>query len=105
MYNRASVMRHISEIVLRYLIVALWLAHVVTLEARMEDENAKSPPNRTESARERASSDKQWIKAIFLEAEKNFDMDDVSVRCKTDFQRYKMHLKNQTVWAVRSNIK
>lgn len=48
-------------------------------------------------------SAKVWISQLFLEGQKNFDMDaNVSVACKRDFEFYKLNLRNSTVWAIRS---
>lgn len=47
--------------------------------------------------------EQKWISQLFLEAERKFDMDEhVNKRCKTDYELYKLHLRNQSVWAVRS---
>lgn len=48
-------------------------------------------------------SKKVWISQLFLEAQKKFDMNaDVTENCKTDFELYKLYLRNLTVWAVKS---
>ncbi|XKL64037.1 hypothetical protein PGB90_004123 [Kerria lacca] len=47
--------------------------------------------------------EQKWISQLFLEAERKFDMDEhVNKRCKTDYELYKLHLRNQSVWAVRN---
>ncbi|XKL64934.1 hypothetical protein PGB90_005020 [Kerria lacca] len=47
-------------------------------------------------------SKKVWISQLFLEAQKKFDMNaDVTENCKTDFELYKLYLRNLTVWAVK----
>ncbi|XKL64038.1 hypothetical protein PGB90_004124 [Kerria lacca] len=47
-------------------------------------------------------SKKEWITKIFLEAEMVFDMDtNVSLDCKRDYELFKLHLRNQSIWAVR----
>lgn len=44
-----------------------------------------------------------WLSEIFDEAKKKFDMlSKVSEECKRDYETYKQHVRNQTVWAVRS---
>lgn len=46
---------------------------------------------------------RKWVTQLFMEAADKFDMNaNVSAECKRDFELYKKHLQNQTVWAVRS---
>lgn len=46
---------------------------------------------------------KKWISEIIADVEKNFDMNaDVSDECRRDFNIYRLHTQNQTVWAIRS---
>lgn len=61
-------------------------------------------PEEKPSADTRESLPGLWISQIFLEAERNFDMlkANVTSACRKDFETYKMHLQNQSVWAVRS---
>ena len=48
-------------------------------------------------------SPRKWVTQVFMEAAEKFDMDsNVTAKCKTDFDLYKMYLQNQTLWAVRS---
>ncbi|XP_065206402.1 O-acyltransferase like protein-like isoform X2 [Planococcus citri] len=45
---------------------------------------------------------RKWITQLFHEAETVFEMDsNVNTECKRDFDLYKLHLRNQSVWAVR----
>lgn len=46
---------------------------------------------------------RKWVSELFLQAERQFDMDpNVSAECRRDFEMYKLHLQNQSIWAVRS---
>lgn len=45
----------------------------------------------------------KWISQIFFEAEATFRMaEQASDLCKRDFNLYQSHLRNQSIWAVRS---
>lgn len=45
----------------------------------------------------------KWISEIFFEAEAIFRMaEQTSDVCKRDFNLYQSHLRNQSMWAVRS---
>ncbi|XP_065201228.1 nose resistant to fluoxetine protein 6-like [Planococcus citri] len=45
---------------------------------------------------------RKWISQLFYEAEMAFQMDsNANAECKRDFDLYKLHLRNQSVWAVR----
>lgn len=45
----------------------------------------------------------KWITEIFDEAKHQFSMvENVTEACRNDFQLYLQHLKNQSIWAVRS---
>lgn len=47
--------------------------------------------------------ERKWISQLFSEAERNFDMSpNVSTHCRRDFELYKLHLRNQSTWAIRS---
>lgn len=49
--------------------------------------------------------EKKWISQLFYEAENAFHMDsNVNAECKRDFDLYKLHLRNQSIWAVRSKF-
>lgn len=49
------------------------------------------------------TTQKKWITEMFDEAKLNFDMHAyVNPKCRRDYEIYKRHLLNQTVWAVRS---
>lgn len=44
-----------------------------------------------------------WVSQLFDQAEDIFDVHpSVSHECRRSFDLYKLHLRNQTVWAVRS---
>lgn len=46
---------------------------------------------------------RKWFKELFSDAEQNFSMDAaVNPKCRSDFQLYMSHLRNQSVWSVRS---
>lgn len=46
---------------------------------------------------------RKWISEIMMEAEMRFHVDpNVSKDCRKDFEIYKQHVRNQTVWAIRS---
>lgn len=46
---------------------------------------------------------RKWISQLMSEARDEFDMhESVTAKCKNDFDAYKLHLQNQSVWAVRS---
>lgn len=48
---------------------------------------------------------RKWISQLFHEAEMAFQMDsNVNAKCKRDFDLYKLHLRNQSVWAVKSKL-
>lgn len=52
---------------------------------------------------ETATKERKWLTQLFSDAERNFDMDPlVSSQCLKDFSSYKMNLKAQIGWAVRS---
>lgn len=45
----------------------------------------------------------KWISEMITEAEMSFTMSmNVSAECKRDFGTYQQHVRNQTVWAIRS---
>lgn len=45
----------------------------------------------------------KWIPELMDAAKMSFNMDSaISSKCKADFQLYKLHLQNQSIWAVRS---
>ncbi|XP_065204696.1 nose resistant to fluoxetine protein 6-like [Planococcus citri] len=45
---------------------------------------------------------KKWISELFLEAQQKFRMDyNVNNECKRDFERFQLHLKNQSMWAIK----
>lgn len=47
--------------------------------------------------------ERKWISQLFVEVANIFHMDpSVNILCKNDFERYKIHLQNQSVWAIRS---
>lgn len=49
---------------------------------------------------------KRWIADIFAEAENKFTIHpDANERCSRDFDLYKSHLKNESIWAIRSKLK
>lgn len=47
---------------------------------------------------------RKWLSELFAQAERDFDMNisPVSDQCREDFRVYKLHLANQSAWAVRS---
>ncbi|XKL64935.1 hypothetical protein PGB90_005021 [Kerria lacca] len=48
------------------------------------------------------SSQKKWVSQLFAEARTKFDLNsDVSAECKKDYELYKQHLSNASIWAVR----
>lgn len=48
----------------------------------------------------------KWISQIFVEVRERFVMiESTSEACKRDFHLYLRHLQNQTVWAVRSELR
>lgn len=56
-----------------------------------------------EVRREETARQPKWITQLFLEAEQKFDLHpDVNPRCRRDYEMYKVHLANQSVWAIRS---
>ncbi|KAK7604564.1 hypothetical protein V9T40_005750 [Parthenolecanium corni] len=67
-----------------------------------------SKPRHNESGvlevrREENMHQSKWITQLFIEAEQKFDLHpNVSPQCKRDYEMYKLHLANQSVWAVRS---
>lgn len=51
-----------------------------------------------------ATLPEKWISQLFQEAERMFTMSsNVTDQCREDYKTYEMHLKNQSVWAVRSS--
>ncbi len=58
-------------------------------------------PNRKNSSN--SNNETKWVAELFYEAQKKFDMNTgVNEKCKRDFQLYKSHLQNQSIWAIRS---
>lgn len=56
-----------------------------------------------EVRREETASQPKWITQLFYEAEEKFDLHpNVNPHCRRDYEMYKLHLANQSVWAVRS---
>ena len=48
---------------------------------------------------------RKWITELFYEAKAEFQIDsNVNSECKRDFDLYKLHLRNQSVWAVKSKF-
>lgn len=46
---------------------------------------------------------KKWISKMIADVETNFDMNlEVSDECRRDFNIYRLHVQNQTIWAIRS---
>lgn len=46
---------------------------------------------------------RKWITQLMEEARNAFDIDpEANAQCKKDFNLYKLHLQNQSIWAVRS---
>lgn len=46
---------------------------------------------------------KKWVSELFMQARQEFNIDtETNPECKRDFELYKMHLQNQSVWAIRS---
>lgn len=46
-----------------------------------------------------------WISQIMAEVEKNFQAElfsGASQKCREDISMYKLHLKNSSIWAIRS---
>lgn len=49
---------------------------------------------------------KVWLSQLFEEAKQSFIMDQsTNSMCKRDFDLYKMHLQNHSIWAIRSKLK
>lgn len=46
---------------------------------------------------------RKWITQLMEEARSAFDIDPAAdAQCRRDFNLYKLHLQNQSIWAVRS---
>lgn len=74
------------------------LENVMTVEH--DRVNYNSSQNSKQIKSEKAS---KWISQLFQDAERAFDMSfRATEQCRRDFEIYKMHLKNQSVWAIRS---
>lgn len=74
------------------------LENVMTM--KHDQVNHNSSRNSMQIKTEKAS---KWISQLFQDAERAFDMSlTTTEQCIRDFETYKMHLKNQSVWAVRS---
>ncbi len=79
---------------------------------------SKSDPSRTSNLIQKGPVDRapgeiqnktdenrKWVPELFDEAKRNFEMGaEVNADCRRDFEKYKMHLSNQSVWAIRSKI-
>lgn len=88
------------------IIVVLALACTAISGYLVTQEDADSRKNQYKSSTESRPAGRQWITQLLSEAEKRFEMNgNENTRCRRDFERYKMHLQNQTVWAVRSKKK
>ena len=74
---------------------------VSCVKALVNNGDEKVLSNHIESAR----FQRKWISELFHEAKTSFHMDsEVGDECKRDFDMYELHLKNQSVWAVRSEF-
>lgn len=82
---------------------SLWI-FIVLNESNVEAVRRRSFPHENIRVDESSNlKEKKWISRLFLEAEMSFDIHpNVSSRCKYDYELYLSHLKNQSVWAVRS---
>lgn len=69
-------------------------ANVAEYTQLMVQPNITGPLNTCEEVQQ------PWISLLFTG---NFNMHDgATEECKKDFRRYNMHLRNKTVWAIRS---
>lgn len=82
-------------------LIALWYLICFHVFASQEKLNLLSSKSATYSS----NNHKKWLAEIIAETEVNFDMDvhTVSRKCRDDFRIYKQHVRNQTVWAIRSS--
>lgn len=84
-------------------LIVLWYLICVHVSASQEELGTNL--SFSKSAAYPSSNPKKWLAEIISETEVNFDMDvhTVSRKCKEDFRIYKQHVRNQTVWAIRSS--
>lgn len=93
-----------------YLCIGIFLLNEVSDVAANEDlqNDTFLQPNLTTNLHTNDSAKlnnkpQKWISELMDEAKAVFNVDSANNnKCKTDFQLYKLHLQNLSIWAVRS---
>ncbi len=91
-------MHPLKFLVVFLLILSVNFDSILTNESSLK--SGESPS--TEGGKSRT----KWISDLMSEGERTFKMDAfVNAKCKRDFELYQLHLRNQSIWALRSKYR